>query len=393
VKVRCNDAAANAGFRRNVDRDWANAFLGFFWPRLVRALPKVVLLALAVNGFWHLRKDARDWAARHWMPAGGFVSSSLSLLSHSLGLPAPQIALAGYAPGHKFYLVWKSVANGMSYQILSSCGYTGPQNTEFTNLDKPVSTPGAMVDLDHNLCHNPVALEVRSVAPNGDESERSDPIVVTLTEDNVGFTADPLEPAEAAVLSATATPTTSKPAVGQQASQTQQQIRKTVDSHTSDSQKSGNPPHANPPSANPSPVTANDVTQAIQAGIPQTGSLGSRLATAAAVLAGKTLMPGAPHKTACAARNIRFHKEPSPGHPRSILLEWDDSNPRDQANLFAARFSQSQTFDRDVTLIKGHAVYWWPPDDGEQVFLLYLTTVDSHGEESAPSERLMVDLR
>ena len=109
---------------------------------------------------------------------------------------------------------------------------------------------------------------------------------------------------------------------------------------------------------------------------------------------GKSLTSaGTPQKPACAARNIRWQKYPSPGHPRSILVQWDDPSAGDQVNLYAARFSQAQSFDRDATLIRGHAVYWWPPDDGEQVFLLYLTTVDSHGEESAPSERLMVDLR
>ena len=146
-----------------------------------------------------------------------------------------------------------------------------------------------------------------------------------------------------------------------------------------------------PPSATPL-VTANDATQLMQAGLPQTGGIGSGrecLGYDCRQIRGARR----PSKPACAARNIRWSKVPTPDHLRSILIQWDDQKAGDQTNLYAARFSQSQTFDRDGTLIRGHSISWWPPDQGEQVFLLYLTTVDSHGMESAPSDRFMVDLR
>jgi len=131
---------------------------------------------------------------------------------------------------------------------------------------------------------------------------------------------------------------------------------------------------------------------------PQTPGVAQRLSNALADIAGKAVTaPGAPAPAAPSyssdvpiPRNLKWAKHPG---DRDIILNWDDLGPDFHYNLYASYASDHPKFDRDGHLLRKAIIYWTPPVKGEQVFLFYVTAVDAQGRESAPSERVMADMR
>jgi hypothetical protein len=131
---------------------------------------------------------------------------------------------------------------------------------------------------------------------------------------------------------------------------------------------------------------------------PQTPGVAQRLSNALADIAGKAVTaPGAPapaaKKLAPGPKNLRWSKDPAPGHPNRIMVEWDSAGENTVYNFFDAPYSNPSAVDRDGYLLKKCRIHWTPDGDGEQVFLIHVTSVNSQGEESAPSQSVMVDLR
>jgi hypothetical protein len=376
--------------------DWVNATGRALWRGWPRILITGLVLALALNGVWHVKKDARDWAAQHWIGAG-----VLSLLSRGVGLPAPQMALAGYEPGHKFHLVWTPVAPHMSYKVLWSSNYTGRRSGAFfSNVDKPVTSPGAVVDLSRLVCGDSAALAVRTVAPDGSESGLSNVIMVSLTEDNVNFTADELSDHETAALTATVLPTpqgtppvpTPHPTSGGGSNHTSNGHHGSPTTTSGMTTKNTSvPPTPATPTGTPL-VNGNDVTQVGQAFVPQTGGFVQRVGNAVALLAGKAVTSGgspAAKKLAPGPQHLRWH--PIPGSD-NIIVEWDPM-PGCLFNFHAAPWGPNPSFDVDGALMRNPAVIWTPPPHAPKINLFYVTAVNAQGEESAPSQRLLVDNR
>jgi hypothetical protein len=354
---------------------WLLYFGGKGWLRVGLV---ALILGLAGYGGWQAVHNIRAHTAGFWWRFQTAYHQSGS------GSAAPHIFDSHIVGNHHLELKWTAVAGALKYRVY----WHSSDDKDIHPLGEDVDSLGAVVDV-HPL-RKEGYISVKGIGPGNIPSPESEKIAFVTNGENYLDTVEPLPPSEQ----------------GEPPKAANQNGGTAV---TAGPRRNGGaavtagPPQRQGPAATAASavaaaplVNSNDVTQAIQAGIPQNGGIATRLGTALAVIAGKTVTAtgsSAARLPACGARNIRWHKEPSPGHPRSILVEWDDTNASDQVNLFAARFSQSQSFDRDGTLIRGHSVYWWPPDQGEQVFLLYLTTVNSQGDESAPSPRMLVDLR
>jgi hypothetical protein len=129
-----------------------------------------------------------------------------------------------------------------------------------------------------------------------------------------------------------------------------------------------------------------------QAFVPQTGGLVQRVGNAVALLAGKAVTAGGSSgakKLAPGPQHLRWHS--IPGND-SIIVEWDPM-PGWHFNFHAAPWGPNPTFDVDGALLRSSSVTWTPPPHAPKIYLFYVTAVNSQGEESAPSERLLVDNR
>jgi len=138
-------------------------------------------------------------------------------------------------------------------------------------------------------------------------------------------------------------------------------------------------------------LNANDAAQLIQAGVPQNGGMVQRVGNALAVLAGKTITVGSPAAKKLAAGPQHLRWQPIAGS-ESITLAWDPM-PGYHYNLYASPYSDHPSFDKDGSLVRSSTVTWTPPPHSPKIYLFYVTAVNSQGEESAPSGRLMVDNR
>jgi len=126
------------------------------------------------------------------------------------------------------------------------------------------------------------------------------------------------------------------------------------------------------------------LSQSAQTGVDLVGQAGSSGAPA----------PTAPAPTSASSypgpKNLQITRIPG---KRDIQLTWQDMGPDFHYNVYASLANDPPAFDRDGYLLRQPNGVWTPPKKGPQVFLIYVTAVNPQGQESAPSERRMVDLR
>jgi len=331
------------------------------------------------------------WQTVHyvWSQAGDFWYRFHTAFEKSgSGRAAPLITDHHTVTRHRLHLQWTSVPGALKYQVF----WHSPDDKDISPVGGDVETLGAIVDIQP--AHGKGYITVIGISAGDIPSPHSEKIAFVPTGENYLDSVWPLPPEEQGTPAAGGSPPTTSGMTGPKGPPG-------GNSHKGSAARSPSPNTSSPagagggsiaPGSPTAPlVNANDVTQAIQAGLPQTGGIGSRLANAAAALVGKAVTPGGA-ATAGIPTVQGFQWER--GLNGTIRLRWTSAGDGFRYTVYGAYHGPHPVFDVCFHPPTSATVFNWPPPtQGGKVYELYVVAVDAKGNEGLPSPHLIIDLR
>ena len=328
-------------------------------------------------------------------------------------VPVPQLTHPAYVAGNKLFLHWDALGPGYTYRVFRNCH---PENSVYEPRplgNRDVSTPGALVNVAYdNDCRAPV-VQVMALSPNGIPSELSNPVTFRLSLINNEDTVEPL--AEEAAENGGGPQQRDNRNTGMTATAVKGgPVKKQIENHSlpvRSSRSNGNPAvtysRSSPP-AQSSKLGAfarsllNNADSAITSAIPIAPVGQGVIAVKNAVVSAHDgASPPAPLPVGEGGRRpgeASAVPVPSgltwqPGNDQYVYLQWNSVGSGYRYNIYASLASPVHFTDTENDApVWDTRVTWTIPKGHGKRFMFVIKAVDAQGRESAPSERMELDL-